>query len=548
MRILVAAVAALIVVAGGCDRVGEEKEPGRSDARVLVVGIDGATWDVILPMFEAGELPNLRKLYNNGVRGVLESRPPVLSPVVWTTMFTGRPHKEHGVENWKTSQTQHRKVTVLWEITSREGFLTHVLNVPGSWPPEPVTGVMMSGFPLPGSTFAGNTGYVVTVADLERGRVPMPYRGSPKVISESIAELPVGEWSDWIKVSVQRRPDWRGIVRAKRLAEDRYYLSPLYRVDPGLKVSHPADLRARVARRVGEQYIPEGPGWSKHGDPDTPDYLYDHLRQISEVQSRAANLFASDDWDLFIYVMTLVDRVSHPYWAYSDPDSYDEEIDRDKAARYAHVVADSYRESDRHLGELLSAAEGEYYVVIVSDHGFHASKNKAMYIGTHDYDGVYLISGPGIEGKDGERAMIEDVGPTVLHLMGMPVADDMAGVVMGDLVATLGREPEQIASYEVELREGTDVPVDDETWEQLRGLGYVDGAPPRQKKTAPGAQQPAKRSAVKQPAARQAPARPPVRAVRKGTAQQKPTKSPAAPLSPAARQRAAEQQREAATP
>ena len=59
--------------------------------RVLVFGIDGGTWKVIEKMFEAGELPTLKRLYDSGVHGVLESRPPALSPVVWSTIFVEAP-------------------------------------------------------------------------------------------------------------------------------------------------------------------------------------------------------------------------------------------------------------------------------------------------------------------------------------------------------------------------------------------------------------------------------------------------------------------------
>ena len=82
--------------------------PAADGPRVLVFGIDGGTWDVARELFDAGELPTLRALYDGGVHGVLESRPPAISPVVWSTIFTGRPHSEHGVESWKTSHSTHR--------------------------------------------------------------------------------------------------------------------------------------------------------------------------------------------------------------------------------------------------------------------------------------------------------------------------------------------------------------------------------------------------------------------------------------------------------
>ena len=90
------ALLAIILVATSMNVVGCKREPA-FPTRVLVFGIDGGTWDVIQELFQAGELPTLKKLYDSGVHGILESRPPILSPVVWSTIFTGRPWQEHGV-------------------------------------------------------------------------------------------------------------------------------------------------------------------------------------------------------------------------------------------------------------------------------------------------------------------------------------------------------------------------------------------------------------------------------------------------------------------
>ena len=124
----------------------ERSEAGR--APVFVFGIDGATWKILEPMIKAGELPNLAQHYDSGMRGVLRSRAPAISPVSWTTIFTGRLPSQHGVESWKTSQSTHRRVKALWNISSDAGLSTNVFNVPSTWPPERINGVMMSGFPL----------------------------------------------------------------------------------------------------------------------------------------------------------------------------------------------------------------------------------------------------------------------------------------------------------------------------------------------------------------------------------------------------------------
>jgi len=449
-------------------------EAGRTP--VFVYGIDGATWKILEPMIKAGELPNLERHYNSGIRGVLRSRAPVLSPVVWTTIFTGRLADQHGVEDWKTSQSTHRRTKAVWNIATDAGFAVNVFNVPATWPPEPINGVMMSGFPLSGSHVGGNTGVVLSREGLADQNLSFVYRDNAEALHAPMRDVKVGEWSPWIDVKIKARKGWSGNMKIKRLGEDRYYISPFYRSDEGMPMSYPEGMQKTISERLGEQYIPEGPGWSKHAEPDTPDYLFEHLVEVSQMQSRAASMFAGADWQLFIYVNTLVDRVSHPYWAYMYPQDY-EGLDPVKADKYRDVVRNAYRETDRQLGEILAKIDGEYYFMIASDHGFHSNRNKKQFIGTHEFDGVYLISGPGLEGADGPLLNIEDIGPTILFLLGMPYADDLIGNVPPLLVETLGFQPGQIASYETVGREGSDLPVDEATWEQLRGLGYIGDDP-----------------------------------------------------------------------
>jgi hypothetical protein len=195
-------------------------------------------------------------------------------------------------------------------------------------------------------------------------------------------------------------------------------------------------------------------------------------------QSKAALEYAGGDWDLFIYVMTFVDRVSHPYWAYTHPEGFPT-LDKAKAEKFAYAVPSSYKRSDEELGKILAKAKGTPYVLVVSDHGFQSSSDPNKPIGAHNPNGIYLLAGPDITKKEGQPKFIEDVTPTILYLMGLPVAQDMDGKPFAEVTEMIGRKPATIPSYEVAQRDATDQPVDGDTWESLKGLGYVDGAPPR---------------------------------------------------------------------
>ena len=83
--------------------------------------------------------------------------------------------------------------------------------------------------------------------------------------------------------------------------------------------------------------------------------------------------------------------------------------------------------------------------------------------------------GPGISERAGGEANIEDITPTALYLLDMATADDMTGKIIPEVRDALNRHEKRVASYEAGAAgRGTDQPVDNETWEQLKGLGYVD--------------------------------------------------------------------------
>jgi predicted AlkP superfamily phosphohydrolase/phosphomutase len=164
-------------------------------ARLLIFGVDGATFDLILPWAAAGHLPNFARLIANGVHGDLESTlPPVTSPA-WPTFMTGCNPGKHGVFDFirpkgdgfdLVNSTSIRQPTI-WQILSEAGLKVGVMNVPVTYPAEPVNGFMITGLLSP--TRGGDICYP---ADLIRRYEPElgPYRIVPRVQYTPGAEEP----------------------------------------------------------------------------------------------------------------------------------------------------------------------------------------------------------------------------------------------------------------------------------------------------------------------------------------------------------------------
>ncbi len=128
--------------------------------RVLVVGLDGATWDVLNPMMAAGQMPNLKAFVERGTSGILESTKPPVTPAAWTTFMTGKCPGTHGIVDFERYDIEtnslvfnsHRSVAhvrTLWDMLGDKGLKVGVVAVPMTYPPRTVNGFLVTGFETP---------------------------------------------------------------------------------------------------------------------------------------------------------------------------------------------------------------------------------------------------------------------------------------------------------------------------------------------------------------------------------------------------------------
>src|SRR4051812_34667793 len=118
--------------------------------KVFVLGLDGATWDVIRPLALSGDLPNLSRLMEKGASGTLGSVFPPLSPVAWTGVMTGKNSGKHGIFEFleqghdplggQVNSSRAIRAKLLWEIAAEAGKKTVTGGVPMSYPPRPASG------------------------------------------------------------------------------------------------------------------------------------------------------------------------------------------------------------------------------------------------------------------------------------------------------------------------------------------------------------------------------------------------------------------------
>lgn len=127
--------------------------------RLLIIGLDGATFDVLDPMMAAGRMPTLKRFIEEGAAGVLHSTKPPITPAAWTTFMTGKGPGRHGIVDFEKYHVHTHELTfnstyeirekTLWELLSDKGLRVGSINVPMTYPPEEVNGFMISGFETP---------------------------------------------------------------------------------------------------------------------------------------------------------------------------------------------------------------------------------------------------------------------------------------------------------------------------------------------------------------------------------------------------------------
>lgn len=421
----------------GCDTGDDRPREPPPGGKVAIVGWDGATWDVIDPLIARGELPHLAGLLENGGRAILEASPPLLSPVLWTTLATGFDREQHGILHFQMppvdggdepilAATFHRRRAPLWLMASAARRTVGFVGWWTTWPAERVQGYMVSD------------------------------------------HLAYNRWDAWA-----RRPEGESyhLTFPPGLADE------LASVAVRPESLDPATLTALAPfndREVAEMMAAEAP--VKFHAPSVLRYGY--ATDASNAAFATHLLDTRDQPDLFATVFVLSDVAGHVFWHNYQPERFRQ--DPDDARRLAEAVPNVYRQLDAWTGEILRRLDPDTTVIVLSDHGMRAGRalprpglNPS---GDHHPDGIFAVRGPGVPARaDLGRMRSIDVTPTVLARLGLPLADDMPGRPH-PLLLVDGHEPATIPGYgdgRGAIDPDVESPGQEELLERLRSLGYV---------------------------------------------------------------------------
>lgn len=413
---------------------------------ILLIGIDSADWAVMGPLMEKGELPALRSLRDRGAWGVLKSMRPMLSPLLWTTVATGKTPDEHGIVDFlvndlSTGQqvpitSRFRRTRALWSILTALGQPSLTVAWWATWPAERVLGEMVtervaySLFESGGGPVGDGAIHPDSLAGPLLSLVVEPQAVSLEEVRE-IIRIGEAEYSSALE-SLSRDSSWEDPV------------AHLMRIIASTRTYH----RIALDRlRAGQ-----------------PPLSLLYFEGLDEVNHRFAHYAA-------------------PAMRWADPS---------KVPAYEHAVENFYRLQDRLVGELVAAADPQSVILVISDHGFGSGDRRPTEVPPdiegkpgrwHTIDGVILAAGPPVRpGRLPRDPDLLDMAPTILALLSLPQAADMKGEVI-EAIAPAGALPapplETIATYEPATEEprahpaATSSPGEEEMLAKLTALGYI---------------------------------------------------------------------------
>ncbi|MBI3450464.1 MAG: tetratricopeptide repeat protein [Acidobacteria bacterium] len=405
--------------------------------RVLLIGLDGADWQFVDPLIAAGKMPRLAALVASGVRARLKTVEPVLSPIIWTSIATGKRPEKHGILDFLATDSRTgasipvtssmRKARAFWGMLSSRGISVGTIAWWASWPAEPVLG----------------------------------FQVTDRVAYQVFSGAPSGE-------------GLRG----------RTYPEPLV-----LSLSAQTGAAREAAGRDAAELLGRPAG----AETDEQELL--SILTSTRIYHRAALALMREYRPRVMAVYYEgTDTVAHLFMRYAPPRLPG--VRAEDVARWGMVTERYYLLQDRLLGEILDAAGPDASVMVVSDHGFRSGSGRPQTdprigIGAaadwHRKFGIFAASGPGFRsGAVLEDLSVLDVTPTLLALLDQPAARDMDGVVAtAALDRAAGRPvPEPIPSYEAlgEWRRPADeasgrgeaqAAVDREMIAKLTALGYI---------------------------------------------------------------------------
>ena len=380
-------------------------------------------------------MPTLDGLINRGVMGNLATLQPILSPMLWNSIATGKFPDKHGIHGFiepdpvnggaRPYTSISRKTKAIWNILTQSGLRSNIVGWWASHPAEPINGTVVTNA-FGGVKFDPEKGWAIPL-----GTVHPPENG------------PL-------------------LARFKVFPNELTHEHVLPFIADAGKIDQEKDQRLQTFAKI--------------------------LSDAASIHSVATALMEDESWDFTAVYYDAIDHFSHAFMQFHPPRL--EWIKEEDFEMYKNVVRGAYRFHDMMLERLLQLAGPDTTVILCSDHGFESGAQRPRGVPRepagpaiwHRPYGIFVMAGPGIK-KDESiyGASLIDITPTILTLFGLPVGEDMDGRPLLEAFE-IAPKVETIPSWEKRAGESgmhtSDQQLDpnqaNELMQQFAALGYIE--------------------------------------------------------------------------
>ena len=405
-----------------------------SKSKVLLIGWDAADWNIIWPLINSGKMPALKSIMDRGVYGNMSTLNPPYSPMLWSTVATGKTPDKHGVLGFMEVKKDNsgvqpvtassRKSRALWNIFTNQGIKSNLINWWPSFPAEPIDGHVVTD-KFNKVDFKSNKKSSLSTSVV-----------CPNKLTKEIEDL-----------------------RMFPSEVTEAHVKPF--IPDAVKIDQSKDKKLNNLTIIVSQNV-------------TTHAVFTYL-----IENKI--------WDFTAVYYDMIDHFCHGFIKYHPPKI--SQVSQEQFEIYKDVVNGAYRFQDMMLERTLELVDDNTTIIIMSDHGYESGDKRILKMPKyqaapaleHRQFGVFVAAGPRIKKNQKIYGLgLIDVAPTILHMFGLPVGKDMDGKVLLDIFKK-PTKPNYISTWEEvkgdfgQLNKAYDSEIDDgEMLKQLADLGYIE--------------------------------------------------------------------------
>lgn len=417
----------------------------KEETKVVVIGLDGAGWNTIDYQISKGNLPFFKKLKEEAAWTNLKTTRPTISPVIWTSIATGKNLSKHGVSGFINKEKENQKLPAdstgkkarqIWRILDDFGKKTITINWWVTDPPAKLSNGIM-------------------ISDVFRKQLLVRDKQQREKLKKTVHPQKY-----FYIFEKDAKTNYKALIEENDIP----------------------DLPA-IFDKTSEKSFKSIPGLSLYKPLVMQDIFIEKVSQY---------LYENENFEFFATYIRMPDIVQHFITVFIDKNWTEEVLKKLKNKTFTEAEHDKYMQKisdlllpfyqycEKFLGNFMTQPKYEDTTfIIISDHSFFLSRKGYGHTGVpKEYSppaGIFVAVGPEVKKGYFEQAHVYDIAPTILYLFDLPLGKNMDGQPLTkifDLKRKIRYKKYEPVDIENDPK-NRDKEIDEKTMEELKSLGYI---------------------------------------------------------------------------